>query len=194
VLLPSSLRASWHWTLQQQQAVPQCSVARRLSVISEWLKWIIADFGTIERAQNSKRAGSTMDASTPPQRASWTTRTGTRFQRLCILRARGRGHPGPPLPGAGQHDPARSCPGPASRPHAFHTGAFAAINCIFKGSGTLLILFVVFVRKVSVSIREFAKTLPNGTRSIDREVVYSGMTDWRRFGRAPDFSQGRLRT
>ena len=22
---------------------------------------------------------------------------------------------------------------------------------------------------------------------IDREVVYSGMTDWRRFGRAPDF-------
>ena len=39
-----------------------------------------------------------------------------------------------------------------------------------------------------------ADPLGNGTRSIDREVVYSGMTDWRRFGRAPDFSQGRLRT
>jgi len=62
VLLPSSLHASWHWPLQQQQAVPQRFVARRLSVISEWLKWIIADLGTIERAQNSKRAGSTGDA------------------------------------------------------------------------------------------------------------------------------------
>ena len=39
-----------------------------------------------------------------------------------------------------------------------------------------------------------ADPLGNGTRSIDREVVYSGMTDWRRFGRAPDFSDGRLRT
>jgi len=39
-----------------------------------------------------------------------------------------------------------------------------------------------------------ADPLGNGARSIDREVVYSDMTDWRRFGRAPDFSQGRLRT
>ena len=34
-----------------------------------------------------------------------------------------------------------------------------------------------------------ADPLGNGARSIDREVVYSGMTDWRRFGRAPDFSR-----
>jgi len=34
----------------------------------------------------------------------------------------------------------------------------------------------------------------NGARSIDREVVYSDMTDWRRFERAPDSSEGRLRT
>ena len=33
-----------------------------------------------------------------------------------------------------------------------------------------------------------------GPVAIDREVVYSDMTDWRRFGRAPDFSDGRLRT
>ena len=29
---------------------------------------------------------------------------------------------------------------------------------------------------------------------IDREVVYSDMTDWHRFGRASDFSDGRLKT
>ena len=123
VLLPSSLRASWHWTLQQQQAVPQCSVARRLSVISEWLKWIIADFGTIERAQNSKRAGSTMDASTPPQGASWTRRTGTLVQRLCILRARGRGHPGPARPCSqlpGPRQPASCIPHGRIRCHKLH--------------------------------------------------------------------------
>ena len=33
-----------------------------------------------------------------------------------------------------------------------------------------------------------------GPVAIDREVVYSDMTDWRRFGREPDFSDGRLRT
>jgi len=33
-----------------------------------------------------------------------------------------------------------------------------------------------------------------GPVAIDWEVVYSDMTDWRRFGRAPDFSDGRLRT
>ena len=27
-----------------------------------------------------------------------------------------------------------------------------------------------------------------GPVAMDREVVYSGMTDWRRFGRAPDFT------
>ena len=32
-----------------------------------------------------------------------------------------------------------------------------------------------------------------GPVAIDREVVYSDMTDWRRFGRVPDFSDGRLR-
>ena len=32
-----------------------------------------------------------------------------------------------------------------------------------------------------------ADPLGNGARSIDREVVYSDMKDWRRFGRAPDF-------
>ena len=32
------------------------------------------------------------------------------------------------------------------------------------------------------------------TVAIDREVVYSDMTDWRQFGRAPDFSDGRLQT
>ena len=34
----------------------------------------------------------------------------------------------------------------------------------------------------------------SGPVAVDREVVYSDMTDWRRFGRAPDFSDGRLRT
>jgi hypothetical protein len=33
-----------------------------------------------------------------------------------------------------------------------------------------------------------------GPVAIDREVLYSDMTDCRRFGRAPDFSEGRLRT
>jgi hypothetical protein len=33
-----------------------------------------------------------------------------------------------------------------------------------------------------------------GPVAIDREVVYSDMTDWRRFGRATDFSDGRFRT
>ena len=32
-----------------------------------------------------------------------------------------------------------------------------------------------------------------GPVAIDREVVYSDMTDWRRFVRAPDFSDGSLR-
>ena len=48
----------WHWPLWEQQAVPQCCVARRLSAMSEWLKWIIAYLGTLDGAQNSKRAGS----------------------------------------------------------------------------------------------------------------------------------------
>jgi len=39
-----------------------------------------------------------------------------------------------------------------------------------------------------------ADPLGNGARSIDQEAVYSDMTDWRRFGRAPDFSEERLRT
>jgi hypothetical protein len=39
-----------------------------------------------------------------------------------------------------------------------------------------------------------ADPLGSGARSIDREIVYSDMTDWRRFGRAPDFFEGRLRT
>ena len=32
-----------------------------------------------------------------------------------------------------------------------------------------------------------------GPVAIDREVVYSDMTDWRWFGRDTDFSDGRLR-
>ena len=33
-----------------------------------------------------------------------------------------------------------------------------------------------------------------GPVAIDRDVVCSDMTDWRRFGKAPDFSDRRLRT
>jgi len=32
-----------------------------------------------------------------------------------------------------------------------------------------------------------------GPVAIDREVVYSDMTDWRRFGRAPDFSERKMK-